>query len=170
MKYILDFDRTLFHTELLYEALDRDGVDRTILVPAIWESYQAKDFLYPDTVPFFTQHNPDDLIILTAYGTKYGDQVRAYQQAKVEQAPILDLVSQIHFVEHDKVTIMQTIATTYGPDEPLVFVDDLLEHCLAVKAAVPDCQCYLIQRTSSPITPPTGITVIQNLTELPFTS
>jgi len=167
MKYILDFDRTLFDTELLYQRFARDDVDKNVLVPAIWESYQAKDFLYPDTVPFLTQHDPGDLIILTAYGTKYGDQVCEYQQAKVEQTPILDLVSQIHFVEHDKAAIMQTIATTYGPSEPLVFVDDLLEHCLAVKAAVPDCQCYLIQRTSSPITPTADITIITDLTQLP---
>jgi len=166
MKYILDFDRTLFDTELLYEAFARDGIDRNILEPVIWESYQAKDYLYSDTLPFLNQHDPSDLIILSAYGTKYGPQVRQYQQGKVEQKPITDLVSQIHFVEHDKATMMQTIAASCNPDDQLVFVDDLIEHCVAVQTAIPNCQCYLIQRNNATQSLPDGITVIQSLTQL----
>ena len=166
MKYVLDFDRTLFDTEALYAAFVRDGVDYTQLSPDMLQGYQAADFLYPDTVPFLQQHQPSDVMILTAYNTAYGAQARAFQQAKVEQVPIRDLVSDIHYVEQDKAQSMRTIAADCVAGEQLVFVDDLLEHCASVKAAVPHCHCFLMQRQASSLTPPPGISIISSLHQI----
>jgi len=166
MKYILDFDRTLFDTERLYAAFANDGVDRNILVPDIWQSYQAKDFLYDDALEFLQSHTPDDLIILTAYGTKYGDQVKQYQQAKVAQEPVLSLVKQIYYVESDKVAQMQVIRAQFDLAEQLVFADDLLDHCVAVQSCIPNCTSLWVRRTDDQPAPPTDIKAISSLSEL----
>lgn len=166
MKYILDYDRTLFDTQALYDALDRDGVGRRTVTPAIWQDYQVADFLYPDTVPFLQRHQPSDLIILTAYNPAYGPEAKAYQVTKVEQSPVIDLVSQIHYVPGDKGQTARQIVADHDSDQAFVFVDDVLQHCQAVQAAVPACRCFLMQRQPSDVSPSPGITAISSLDEL----
>jgi hypothetical protein len=169
MKYILDFDRTLFDTDAFVAATQRDGLTSTEYIsPDIWHSYTVEDFLYPEVLQWLHTKNKADVRILTAITPKQGFEAAEYQKAKVEQEPIINLVKHIYYVESDKATMMQTIATTGDPDEQLIFVDDLLEHCIAVQAAVPNCTCFLMQRTnsSSAPPPPTSIRVIQSLADL----
>ena len=38
------------------------------------------------------------------------------------------------------------IAAQFPKDEPIAFVDDILEQCESVKAALPQAHCFLMQR------------------------
>lgn len=151
MKYILDFDRTLFNTDELYTHFQTDGLSMTTFIPEVWDTYTAQDYLYPDVVPFLASKQASDIFILTALGDKYGDKILEYQTAKIEQEPIRSLVQEVVYVVHEKDAAAAKIAKQYAPQETIVFVDDLLAHCVAVKKALPHSHCFLMQRDSTAI-------------------
>ena len=169
MKYILDFDRTLFDTNALLQKLQAAAVDLTHLGPEHLSGMNMADFLYADTVLFLQSKQPKDIAILTALGASYGDKIREFQTAKVEQEPIISLVDQVVYVEHEKGGRAAEIVRQWPVGEPVVFVDDLLENCLSVQAAVPSVHCFLLRRENAvtqDVFAVSGVTLVQNLSEV----
>lgn len=149
MKYILDFDRTLFDTESFYRASEAAGFHPEALDVAVWQQLQVTDFIYSDALTFLKQQQPKDVVILTATSEyKYGPAVTAYQKAKVEQEPVNTLVSEVVYVDLDKGPAIQSIAAHWEEDEPVVFVDDLLANCLAAVEVLPGCRSFVMTRGS----------------------
>ncbi len=150
MKYILDFDQTLFDTNLLKSHFERDGIDYSNLSPLLLQNYPTANYLFEDVEPFLSCRPKEDIIILTAFGReKYGEGVVAYQKYKVEQEPINSLVGEVVYVEGDKGEAAAEIASQFPPHEPVIFVDDLLVQCKSVATALPNSTCCLIVRDPS---------------------
>lgn len=148
MKYILDFDRTLFDTDKFVQQLELDKVDYTVLVPELLDNYTIADYLYDDVLPFLQSKNKEDVIFLTALGSTYGPRILEYQKAKIEQEPIISLVGKIVYVDSEKGPAAAKIAEQFLPGESVVFVDDLIEQCLSVQQAVPQARCFVMVRRS----------------------
>lgn len=146
MKYILDFDRTLFDADALLADFRKDQVDLTALTAATLAPYTMADYLYPDVLDFLGRKNPQDVYILTALSVKYGERILEYQTAKVEQEPLLGLIKEVVYTEKDKGEPARKITTQFTQPETVVFVDDLISNCLAVKASLPRAKCFLMVR------------------------
>ena len=168
MKYILDFDRTLFDTDLFIVQLKSDGYSYDALVPEMLDGYLIEKFLYRDVVSFLKDKSKFDVTILTALGSLlYGDRVSEYQKVKVEQEPILSLVGNFIYVEDVKGEAAGEIAAQFHPRDPVVFVDDLLSQCLSVKQRLPQSHCFLMVRSGSlPEDLPAGIIAVSTLAEV----
>jgi len=172
MKYILDFDRTLFDTDKLIIQFRAADFDLHNLFPEMLDQFQSKQFLYDDVLPFLSSKKPADIFILTALGNTYGKKILEFQTAKVEQEPIRSLVNRVTYVMEDKGQPAADIVSQFPPQESVVFIDDLLKNCLAVKVAVPHVHCFLILRnclsTAKTVkaAAKAGIEVIYTLTEL----
>jgi len=169
MKYLLDFDRTLFDTNALVQRLTAAAVDQTQLAPKHLRGMVMKDFLFTDSVPFLQNKKSKDITILTALGTSYGDKILEFQTAKVEQEPIVSLVNEVVYVVSDKGAKAAELVSRWPEKEVIVFIDDLLENCLSVHVAVPRAHCFLIRRENEApqdILDLSGITLVQSLAEV----
>lgn len=166
MKYFLDFDRTLFDTHAFVTAVADDGRDALLSTPEIWQHYQAADFLYHDVEHFFHSKAQADCTIVTAVTEVSGKDAHGFQKAKVEQAPITSFVKDFTYVVGEKGECMRALVKNLPADEPIVFIDDKIEQCLAVKQSVPQVHCFLIVRdpaVSGAVDSVTGITIIHSL-------
>lgn len=149
MKYLLDFDRTLFDTEAFIQTYERSGASTELVSPEIWEEFSAADFLYAEVRQFFQSKSATDIYIVTMFTKQYGEKSYDYQKAKVEQEPILSWVEQIEYVDGLKGERAAEIAKQFPPYEPIIFVDDRIEQCLSVKKHVPTSHCFLLVRDPS---------------------
>lgn len=169
MKYILDFDRTLFDADALLADLEKDQVDFSQLGPEVLEGRPSEQYLYPDALEFLRTKNREDVYILTALSTRYGDRILEFQKAKVEQEPILSLVQEMKYTEREKGDPARDIAKQFSQSDTVVFVDDVLANCLAVKAALPKVKCFLLVRDRDvvgDILSERGIPIVHTLAEV----
>lgn len=151
MKYLLDFDHTLFDTDAFVRAVRLSGTKIPLVSEEIWGEFVAADYLHNDTLDFLKSKNPTDIIILTMVTVSYGELAFPFQKRKVEQEPILSHVQEIEYVDDVKGPRAAEIAKQFPPEEPIVFVDDHIEQCLSVKQHVPQCRCFLLVRDRSVI-------------------
>lgn len=146
MKYILDFDDTLYDAKSFKELVARDGANSLLFTPEIWQHYDVRTYLHIDTLDWLRQKSKDDLFILTAAMTSDGKTVMEYQKEKLRCSKLGDMVSDIIFSEGDKGVDAASIAKQFPPDETIVFVDDKIEQCLSVQSAVPQAIVCLMVR------------------------
>jgi len=169
MKYLLDFDRTLFDADALLADLKDDQVDFTNLGPEVLDGHPASNYLYQGVLPFLRSKESADVYILTALSTRYGDRILEYQKAKIEQESLISLVHDVVYVSKDKGEPAQKIAKSFSETETIVFVDDLIENCIAVQTALPQAYCFLMVRTlpapGSPLEV-LGIPIVHTLQEV----
>ena len=169
MKYILDLDHTLLDTTAFADALAKDGRGDEPVNPRMWYDYSAADYLYSDVVPWLQRIQTADILLLTAYTPALGLEAEAYQRAKVDSSGLAALVSEVVFMEGLKGVVAAEIAKQFPPHEPIVFVDDRVEQCLSVKAALPHALCCVMRRDSeTKTTAPTleGMPVVHTLADV----
>jgi hypothetical protein len=163
MRYILDFDRTLFSTERFISAAALDVQDSSRLTASIWDTYDASSFLYEDTIPFLESLSPEKVVILTAWSERFGPQVYDFQTAKVERSGVTKYVSEVELVSGDKGPHIRKLLTS----EPTVFVDDKIAQLLSAKEHCPEVTVVQMIRPSvSGLPTHPSVPIITSLKEL----
>ncbi|MCA9361871.1 hypothetical protein KC906_00710 [Candidatus Kaiserbacteria bacterium] len=151
MKYVLDFDDTLYDAKRFKQQVAADGTAHLLFTPEIWQLYDVQDYLHTDTVDWLASKQQEDLFILTAAMTSDGKVVMAYQQEKLRCSKLGAVVFEIIFSAGEKGVETAEIASRFPPSEPIIFIDDKIEQCLSVKATVPQAHCFLMVRDPSVI-------------------
>lgn len=166
MKYIFDFDHTLFNNDLFREASAAYVESGLWVTPAIWNILEARSFLYEDTVDFLTSLQKEDVRILTAMSPALGSDARNFQKVKLEKSGLAKYVSEIIFMEGDKGPYVQEM----HDGTPTVFVDDKLAHLVSVKKMCPKVHVVQMVRPGLedriPVSMVKEIPVISSLSEL----
>jgi len=165
MKYILDFDRTLFDTKAYVETVERAGLTMAErITPDIWDTYHVRDFLYPEVIEWLQSKPKADIHILTAISPKLGPRATEFQTQKLHSGDFLQLVDGITFMIGDKGSYVKDIAGS----SPAVFVDDKVSQHISVKDHAPAVHCALMQRPGEAVhtTESSDIHIVQNLHEI----
>ncbi|MEY2665322.1 MAG: hypothetical protein RLZZ480_427, partial [Candidatus Parcubacteria bacterium] len=102
MRYVVDFDRTLFDFERLRNVVTHDGKLDLVGTVAFWEHYNAMDFLFPDVRGWIASKDPLSIHILTAFKSSLGPEAKAYQEEKIKSGGFLNLVGGMTVMEGDK--------------------------------------------------------------------
>ena len=145
MKYILDFDRTLFNSPACYQYITEQKGEFEFTAEALAD-IEVCQFLYDDVISWLNTESKADLYILTAISPKYGPSAGDFQREKLFCSQVVDAVKDVVFMEGLKGEPVAEIAKQFPPHEPLVFVDDRIEQCLSVKSAAPEAVCCLMVR------------------------
>jgi hypothetical protein len=170
MRYILDFDHTLFDTSQFITDVCSAGLTREQYIsPEIWERFDASAYLYDDVLPFLRVVGKDQVQILTAITPELGPHSAAFQRAKLDRSGIGAYVHSVHFMEGLKGT---HVAKLYD-QSPTIFVDDRHDQLRSVVQICPEVQVVEIVRTkvtSENSAPPQAQQwhVINSLVELPI--
>jgi len=165
MKYILDFDRTVFDMDRLYACITKNNPLVALGTVASLENIDLTRFIFPDALAFLvTQQQNDICIVSSCYGTSAVWDM-AYQTEKIKRSGIAQYVNKVFVVPESKVAVIKrlsqdTVAT--------VFVDDHPEHVQAVASALPEVHTFYLDRSNSAPIPLGGIPMIKSLTELPL--
>lgn len=146
MKYLLDFDRTLFDTDTFSSKVLEDGHGALIGTPEVWHHYTADQFLFSDVVPWLQTKQKDSLHILSAFTPSQGEQAKSFQEAKIASGGFGNLFATITVMEGLKGRAAVGITQEFPPHEKVVFVDDRLDQCISVSSALPQSHCFYIQR------------------------
>ncbi len=129
MQYILDFDHTLYNTDLFVSAAGPYRESGLWVTPAIWDILDSKDFFYDDSIQFLKRQQKEHVRILTAMTPSLGPESCEFQKVKVERSGVQTYVSDTIYMEGDKGSF---IAEMYD-GSPTVFVDDRIDHLLSAK-------------------------------------
>jgi hypothetical protein len=151
MKYLLDFDRTLFDTPACYEELTRVHSGPFEFVPEVWDKVSVCEYLYTDVLPWIATKIREDIYVVTAFTPSYGEASEAYQKSKLLCSTLTDQVAEVVVMQGLKGEIVAEIATQFPPTEPIVFVDDRIEQCLSVREHAPQVTCCLMVRDKAVI-------------------
>ena len=165
MKYILDFDRTLFDTQAYVATVKQAGLTlEQRITPDIWDQYQVRDFLYPEVLDWLRSKNKADLHILTAISPELGPLATEFQKQKLHSGNFFEFVSDITFMTGDKGSYVKEIAG----DAEAVFLDDKISHHISVHDHAPAVHCVLIRRPgeSSVEAATADFVTVSNLNEL----
>jgi len=142
MRYVLDFDRTLFDTERSYVRFEERGL--VAGDPAAWEVLDSAEFLYPDTRQFLERtRGVHPMAVLTFADTEtYGPANSVFQRTAVERA-VGQYVDEIVCTEDpDK----SKHVSLFRSGEPVVFLDDTPAMLECVAAAHPHVLCVHVRR------------------------
>jgi hypothetical protein len=142
----LDFDRTIFRTDDLFDALKLGGVDIHTLVceTAPFCENELSQFIYPDALCFLRQYSGErHLISSYTHRTTLKPSNEAFQQKKVVASGIVPLFTKVHIIGEDKGPY---IARKFGRDATGIFVDDLTDHLWSVTQRCPGITCIHIDR------------------------
>jgi hypothetical protein len=142
MKYILDFDRTIFDTERLYEELSKVGARDIAGTVDSLDLLDVPSLVFADAQRFLITHNKNNIVVLSSCTGEIDTWDHEYQLEKIYRSGIKDLVSNIVVVTSEKSQLL----VKYKGDEECVFVDDIMGHLLAVKKVVPEVICVLMDR------------------------
>ena len=66
MKYILDFDRTVFDMDALYRKIEDTNPDAKTGTLKSLQGISLNEFLFPDALEFFKQHAKEDIQIVSS--------------------------------------------------------------------------------------------------------
>lgn len=144
MKYLLDFDETLFDAEKLKRLFDEHHIDYTERRPELLEelikkiattnpTFSFTDFLYPDAKRFLQKHGSDCIIVSSARSRRddeaASDQAVAFQKEKIRLALGETLKSiPTHVTADEKSEVLRAILSSLPAAEPVLFVDDQERH------------------------------------------
>lgn len=134
MRFILDFDHTLFDTNAFSVAAEPYKATGLWVTPQIWDELDARTFLYSDTLDFLNAKQTHELIILSAWTPSLGAESHAFQVSKIDKSGIADLVDKVVVMEGDKGPQVKLLCG----GAPTVFVDDRIDHLLATQAMCPE--------------------------------
>lgn len=165
--FILDFDRTLFDVDALYQALDTAGLRHLAGSSESVAHCAMHEFLFPDVEPFFVTKEPAQLRILSSVvGLSQSWEVD-YQVAKIAASGLSKRVAEVRVVAGEKGPVVREWCTQQGvSNSPIVFIDDRIEHCLSVQECAPTAQPILLVRNPSVVGPVSrvhGIPVVHTL-------
>jgi uncharacterized Rossmann fold enzyme len=146
MKYILDFDKTLFDTPACYAHIADTKNHNFEFTPELWEEFSSCEFLYNDVLDWVTSKDKEDLYILTAITPEQSGQATEYQKAKLLCSKLTELVTDTVFMVGAKGEYVRDIIGKFPAEESVVFVDDKIEQCLSVKEVCPEIICCLMVR------------------------
>lgn len=150
MIFALDFDRTLFNTDLDFASIEEKGLVALIGDPSIHEVVDPVPFLYPDVIPFLKRQNKQKVFIVSAITPSYGPLSDVYQKDKIERTGMREYVEDIFLVVGSKVPALKTIMERHK-DETIIFVDDRLDVIAPVKTELPEIVCVHIARDGAKI-------------------
>lgn len=166
MKYILDFDHTLYEVSRFKEDAASYKTDGTWVTPAIWDILDAKNYFYEDVFSFIQKQGKGNVTILTAMTPSLGPLAREFQKAKLEKSGIAALVGEIVFMEGEKGPFVKDLYD----NTPTVFVDDTFAHLVSAKQHCPDVHAVQMVRPGledrGEISTSPSIPVISSLREL----
>lgn len=169
MKYILDFDRTLFDVEKLYESLDKCNQSQLAGTVESFSHVSIPDFLFADVAAFFLNKNPEDMYIVSSTSGLSAQWETEYQTAKIFASGLAKKVAEVRVLAGDKGIEALKIVEQFSAPETIIFVDDRIEHCLSVKLALPRAYCFLMVRNKEVIGDTDvvqGIPVVHTLKEV----
>lgn len=123
MKYLLDFDRTVFDMEGLYRAIKRHNPDAALGSIESLKGIHLEELLFPDAVEFFNTHAKEQIEIVSSGFGLTGQWEVEYQQKKIELSGVSKYVNAIHVVADSKISTIKRIAReaddiTYVDDHP----------------------------------------------------
>tara|TARA_B100000508_G_scaffold70522_2_gene55021 strand:- start:295 stop:816 length:522 start_codon:yes stop_codon:yes gene_type:complete len=145
MKYILDFDRTLFDVEGLYLALEEKeqrhlaGTTESLLL------LDPADFLFPDVIDFLKKHKKEDLFILSSSQGITADWTEDYQAEKIERTGLSEYVAEVIVMKGGKGEFVRDLVADF-PEDNFAFIDDQAEQCISVKNMSPEVECFVVKR------------------------
>lgn len=121
MKYLLDFDRTVFDMEGLYAAIKKQNPQETLGSVESLEGIDLEALLFPDAIDFFKAHNAADIEIVSSGFGLTGQWEVSYQQKKIELSGVAKYVGAIHVVADSKISTIKRIARE---SDSVMYVDD----------------------------------------------
>jgi hypothetical protein len=125
MKYLLDFDRTVFDMEGLYVALAKKNPGAKLGSIESLNGIDLENLLFPDAIDFFNSHNKEQIEIVSSGFGLTGQWEVAYQQKKIELSGVAKYVNEIHVVADSKISTIKRIARE---SDAITYVDDHPEH------------------------------------------
>lgn len=141
MKYLLlDFDRTLFNTELFYNSIELQYIAGMQRFP---NGFDFRKFLYDDSVIFLTKaRSLGWKLILLTYGQ------REVQEYKVHASGIDEYFDQLFYVENGtKVdAILPIFQNVLANNTRIVFIDDTTRHLTDFKSTLPHSKVFRMAR------------------------
>lgn len=168
MIFALDFDRTLFMTDAHTRALREVKRDAPIGTPQVLDVVDVRPFLYDDVRSFFDATHGSKKYIVSAV-TWYGPTSEQYQEEKIRRSGVTALVDGVLLTNDSKIAALTELSMRF-PDEILVFVDDLVDHLVAVQAVLPRVHCIHMSRDGaeqkSTVAVPEHMITVHTLTEL----
>lgn len=166
MKYILDFDHTLFNTSLFGQKASAYEERGTKITSAIWDIFDATSFLYDDTLDFLKKVGKDNVVILTAIKPSLGVHAREFQETKLEKSGVRTFVDDIIFMEGEKGSYVKDLYANV----PTLFLDDTLEQLQSVRRVCPDVTTVQMVRPllehRGPISTSKDIAVVTSLADV----
>jgi len=165
MKYILDFDRTIFDMDALYRAIEQTNPGVPLGTVASLDGIDMSRFFFADVMTFLQTHNQQDIeIVSSCHGLtkRWSDR---YQAEKIKRSGIDSFVAAVHVVSDSKIEIIKTIMKN-NPEA--IFVDDHPEHVASVSAAIPELQVFFLNRKNENqvVSDVPGITSLADLDDM----
>jgi len=144
----LDFDRTLFDTELFYEWLGAEESGRIDSLLA--GNISGPDFaamLYGDTRDFLLAMKENYSTVLLTYSTR-----TPLQELKVRESGVIPLLDEIIITQEAKGNVIKEYLGKLGnhstPNAMHVFIDDDRQNIESVKMNMPSVFCVQINRNN----------------------
>lgn len=162
MKYILDFDRTVFDMESLYQAIAKQNPDATLGTVESLEGIDLEQFLFADALEFFVQHAAENIEIVSSGFGLTGQWELAYQTEKIRRSNVTQYVAKSHVVTDSKIAEIKQIAESA---KEVVYVDDHPENIANALENIDGLQVVYIDRSGEGKVI-TGAATISLLTEL----
>jgi hypothetical protein len=162
MKYLLDFDRTVFDMEGLYQAIETYNPDAELGTVASLQGIDLQQFLFNDALEFFATHDQLDIDIVSSGFGLTGQWEVAYQIKKIELSGVGSYVRTVHVVPDSKISTIKRLAREL---EEVVYVDDHPEHVASAVQHIPGlCVVHIDRSGTQPDIP--GSFSITKLTDI----
>ena len=159
MKYILDFDGTLFNTKGLTEAVIEAQLTDIHTTPEVFDQLSPRDFLYEDTIDFLSRCT-DQVYILTMMSPVDGPYYKEFQHRKVNDSGIGEYVTEIVYMEGLKGDSVTRLA-----EGSTVFLDDRYAQLASVAETCPEVRVVQMLRPDLDREVYPGVAIVHNLTE-----
>lgn len=145
MKIVLDFDRTLFDVDRLYTELKEKNIYKLVGTVESLGHLEVPGLIFDDVDGFLNTLDAKDVIVLSSYSGTTADWTEEYQAEKIQLSKVIEKVGEVIVMKGSKDVHVLGIAERF-PEEDIIFVDDQVSHCVAIKKAVPACRCFCIRR------------------------
>jgi hypothetical protein len=163
MKYLLDFDRTVFDMDGLYLAIATQNPDATLGTTGSLVGIDIEALLFPDALGFFATHDQNQIeIISSGFGLTAQWEV-AYQTEKIKLSGIAKYVTAIHVVPDSKVSTIKRLVRESEGD--VTYVDDHPENIKNALQNIPTLSVVYLDRSGEQKEIP-GATTIARLTDI----
>lgn len=163
MRYVIDFDRTLFDTDSMTRVLD-GRLPALVRGEAVFCAGELARFVYPDALQFLEHDLRKRIMVSVVAPTTSVPTNIAFQRAKIEASGILPFFDVV--VVSDQCLKGPILARRFSLVEQrsLTFVDDMAEQICSVTTHCPRIRCIRIDRS---LRSGNGGNVIASFAELP---